>query len=85
MVINTKYGIGDELKDIVSGYKGIVMAITQYSTGCIHYGIIEKGQYKKEDWVWHDESRFKLVKSKVIEFAVNKKPTSGPFPNAPKG
>ncbi len=34
-----KFDLGDLLEDKVTGYKGVVMAVSFYSTGCIHYGL----------------------------------------------
>ena len=82
-----KYNLGDLLQDKVSQFKGIVMARTEYSTGCIHYGLA--AQKTKEDgssldWEWFDQSRLVLIKEKAVEFDLGEKPTSGPFPNAPQ-
>ena len=35
-----KFDCGDLLQDRVTLFNGIVMAITRYSTGCIHYGLL---------------------------------------------
>ena len=67
----THYGIGDKLKDRVSGYEGIVMAVTYYSTGCIQYGVALDRTNKDgglEDWQWFDQSRVELVTNKAINF-----------------
>ena len=55
-----KFGIGDQLKDLVTGFTGVVMARTQYYTGCNDYGLLSpkldyKGDPKK--WEWFDERR----------------------------
>jgi len=86
MHIATKYDIGDELKDKVSGFIGIVLGITQYSTGCIHYGLSAQVLGKEGDvknWEWFDETRLNLLKQEKIEFPVFDK-KGGPQPNAPE-
>ena len=38
-MIERKYGMGDKLRDKVSGLKGVVLGYTYYATGCLHYGL----------------------------------------------
>lgn len=76
-----KYEMNDVLKDNVSGYKGQVLGITFYSTGCCHYGLAPlavKSDGSVGDWQWFDESRVSLVK-KAKPIIV--KPHSGPDMN----
>jgi len=83
----TKYNNGDLLKDKITGYEGIVLGVTLYSTGCTHYGLISQKLSKNNtigDWEWFDETRLSIVKEKVIDFNTNNKNLGGPFPNAPK-
>lgn len=84
MVNESKYDIGDQLKDVVSGYVGIVMCISFYSTGCVHYGLAPKKlteNVKVGDWEWIDQSRLTRMKRKAVSFAVDNKKKGGPFPN----
>ena len=81
-----KYNLGDLLQDKVSQFKGIVMGCTEYSTGCIHYGLA--AQKTKEDgssldWEWFDQSRLDLIEKEAVKFDLEKS-TSGAFPNAPQ-
>lgn len=85
--MKAKYDFGDLLSDLVTGYSGVVMAITFYSSGCIHYGLA--GRKTKEDgtlpeWEWLDESRLKREEAGVLKFDVSINGPSGPFPNAPE-
>ena len=80
---STKFSMHDVLKDKVSGLKGVVLGITFYDTGCIHYGLAP--QKLKEDgtvhnWTWLDESRLDLVKSAVVKKVLVRR--SGPDMNA---
>lgn len=86
-MFESKFEIGDLLEDKVSGFKGIVMAVTIYSTGCIHYGLAP--QKVKEDgsigeWEWLDQSRLKLGIEKKVSFKTTVKKPGGPFPNPPQ-
>jgi hypothetical protein len=71
--------MNDILKDRVSGFKGMVLGITKYDTGCTHYGLAPT-QVSKDglvsDWQWFDESRLTLVK-KAKEKSIDI-PHSGP-------
>jgi len=78
-----KFELGDELQDVVTGYKGIVMGRTDYFTGCSHYGLAsrELKDGKTLDWEWFDETRIiKIGDGIKIQC---EKATSGPMPNAP--
>lgn len=84
---NAKFGIGDLLEDRVTGFQGIVMAITLYSTGCKHYGLAS--QKLKEDgsiadWEWIDQSRLERIHERRVVFKTGIKKTSGAFPNPPQ-
>ncbi len=79
----TKFNLGDQLKDWVSGFSGVVMGITHYATGCIHYGLAARTVGKNGtpmSWEWFDESRLKLVRKNVANLRIDT-PTSGPDMN----
>jgi hypothetical protein len=78
-----KFELGEELQDVVTGYKGIVMGRTDYFTGCVHYGLAarELKDGKTLDWEWFDETRLSKI-GNGIRFEVEKS-TSGPMPHAP--
>lgn len=60
-----KFEMYDTLKDGVTGYEGVVLAITEHSTGCIHYGLQCKKLDKDgavRDYEWFDETRLKRVR-----------------------
>lgn len=62
-----KYELGQELKDIVTGFSGIVMCRSEYFTGCKHYGLASKALSKEgkvNEWEYFDESRLVLVSKK---------------------
>ena len=82
------FDTGAILKDRVTGFTGVVMCRTEYSTGCKHYGLasrkIPKGTEKLSEWEYFDESRLDPAKGKVSFRNTERKP-SGPFPNPPQG
>jgi len=80
-----KYALGVELKDIVTGFTGIVMGRTDYLTGCNHYGLCPRKLSKEgklDDWQWLDESRLVPTGKKLLGYLAPN--TSGPMPNAPE-
>lgn len=57
---NKKISLNQEVKDVVTGFKGIIMGITEYNTGCIQYGVASQKLNKDgrtTDWLWFDGSR----------------------------
>jgi len=83
MIINTKFNMNDILQDRVSGFKGQVLGVTKYDTGCTHYGLAPTKVNKDgmlSEWLWFDESRLTLVK-KAVEKSIDI-PHSGPDRNS---
>lgn len=83
-----KFEMFDRLKDQVSGFTGVVLGRTEYSTGCKHYGLAAEAVNKEgtvPDWQWFDETRLLKVGQKTIEAttAVQSK-RGGPSPNPPQ-
>ena len=87
MKIDNKFNLGDLLKESVTGFEGVVMCVSLYSTGCLHYGLQSKklkddGQVN--DWQYFDQSQLSLIEEKAVTFNVPKGTTSGAFPNPPQ-
>lgn len=64
-----KINLGSEVKDKITGFKGVVRARTQYLTGCNVYGcqnpkLDDKGN--PQEWKWFDEDQLKLVKDRKV-------------------
>lgn len=85
-----KIGLGSTVKDRITGLTGIVMARTEYLTGCAHVAILAtklSKEGKLPEWEWIDETRCILDKTKkIIKLS---KPVvvdggGGRMPNAPK-
>lgn len=83
MEIKTKFQMRDTLKDTITGYVGMAVAITYYDTGCTHYSLqapMDKDK-KVPDWENFDESRLVLKKKAPVQKVV---PTSGPPRHKPE-
>jgi hypothetical protein len=85
---NFKFEVGETVKDIVTGYEGVVMAVSYYFTGCNHYGVCTRQTGEKEkvdDWKWFDEKRLERVpKKEKLIFGYGEPPSSGPMQNPPE-
>lgn len=69
--IETKFKMGDVLKDKVTGFIGVVLCISRYSTGCTHYSIQAQKvgkDGKVADWETFDETRLVKTKQKSLSF-----------------
>lgn len=55
--------MGDEAKDIITGFIGIIITRCEYITGCDTYGIKPKidKEGKEMDALWIDEGRVKII------------------------
>ena len=89
MTFEGKFKLGDVVRDIITGYTGIIVGVTFYLTGCTHYGILNQELDKDgniRDWVWLDGSKLELVEIKESTKAtINITGHSGgPSVNAPE-
>lgn len=79
-----KYKIGARLRDIVTGFEGVVVARTQYLTGCNRYSLqnqeLDKDG-KPKDWQAFDENQLDEVKDKDIAIK-SVRERGGPAPSA---
>ncbi len=80
-----KFDFGEKVKDIVTGFTGIVLGRTDYATGCRHYGLLNQKLQdgKISDWIWLDENRL-VSMGKKIKLNTPVKDPGGPMPNAPE-
>jgi len=86
--LKDKFTLGDTLKDVVTGFKGVAMVRAKYLTGCVHYGLCPKNlkDGKIAEWEWIDQTRLiwvKNVKRVVLSKAETVAP-SGPCCNGPR-
>ena len=80
-----KFNLGDKVRDIVTGFKGVATAVTIWLNGCCRYGV--QGTQLKDgrptELVWIDEEQLELVSAKAISVKKREKDTGGPRPVAP--
>ena len=80
---NEKICLGDEVKDTVTGFKGIVTGISTFLHGCrriaVQPKIDKEGKIPEPNWI--DEPQLKVVKKKKV--SEGKRDTGGPMPSIP--
>jgi heat shock protein HspQ len=85
--MKSKFQMGESLKEVVTGFEGVVMVISFYFTGCVHYGLLPRKLSKEgteRDYQWYDESRLVRSGAKAVAFNRAEEVRSGPMPAAPK-
>ena len=77
--MKAKFELGPKLQDVVTGYTGIVTAITFWLNGCVRYNIQSQSMKdgKPIDSECFDEAQLALVDDGLN---VKKRATGGPFP-----
>lgn len=75
--------LGDEVQNIVTGNKGIVIGISTWLNGCRTIGT--KGKVRKDgktpEVVWDDEIELKVTKKKKLKLSKKvTRDTGGPHP-----
>jgi hypothetical protein len=79
-----KYSNGDEVKDSITGFKGIVVAQTKWLNGCVRYLIqpqnLKDGKTVEAESV--DEGQLIMVKAaKPVKKTKGEEDPGGPFPS----
>jgi len=80
MNLVSPFNMGETVKDTISGYTGIVVAITYYMTGCTHLSLqapMNKKDGTVPDWENFDETRCEMIKEAPV---VKDEPNGGPAP-----
>ena len=76
---NFKFELGDKLKDLITGFEGIVIGRTEWITGCNIYGI--KSQILKDglptESQWLDDNKIVKVDD-GLNIIKGEEPTGGP-------
>lgn len=73
--------LGSKVKDVISGFVGVVVARTEYLFGCVRVQVspqkLEK-EGKLPEVVCFDEDQLEVIKENVVEgIAPKSKPTTG--------
>lgn len=75
--------LGDEVKDKVTGFKGIVIGITQFLNGCARVGVQapadKDGSIKPAEWF--DDMQLSVTKAAKVK--VGPRNTGGPMISTP--
>jgi hypothetical protein len=86
--VNMKVELGSKVRDMITGLEGVVMARTEYLTGCAHIAIMpqkltDKGEIPEYQWI--DETRAEILSDNAVKLKEPAKKDSlgGPEPNAP--
>jgi hypothetical protein len=65
--------LGDQVKDIISGFEGIVTGACKYLTGCTQFSVIprvdDKGNFSEGHWF--DEDRLVVTEESVVSIPSN--------------
>jgi hypothetical protein len=73
-----KFQNGDELKDKITGFRGVVISRGDYLTGCNRYALKPQKLMKDkkiQDAEWFDEDQLILIKKKKID--LSERPNTG--------
>lgn len=78
--MSDKFNFGDEVKELITGFSGIVDARYSYMNGCVRYSV--KPRKLKDgvpqDAVVFDQEQLTLVKVAAVKMP--SRPTGGPHP-----
>lgn len=68
MKVDFKFNNGEQVKDLVSGFTGIIDCSALWLNGCRRYSIqpkIKKGESTKPDSIWIDEESLEYISDGV--------------------
>jgi len=81
-----RFSNGDKVKDIVTGYDGVITGRADYLNGCNRYGVEScKLEENKIVELWFDEDRLVLLKAGFIKIEKKEpeKKLGGPVTSSP--
>lgn len=80
-----KFELGQPVKDVITGFKGVAMARIEFLTGCTQYGVTPKlgSDGKIPDTNYFDEDRL-VADGKPIKLQPKRTDGPGPAPKARK-
>lgn len=78
------FSLGDKVKDIVTGFEGILIGKTDFLNGCTRWGVqsdtLKDGLPTEAQWF--DEPQLELVEAGKV--SSGPKDTGGPMPHTPQ-
>ena len=83
MKTSKEVNLGDEVIDLVTGFKGIAIGRSVFLNGCVRVGIQAKADKdgKVTDAIWFDEPQLKVTKRGAVKICPQD--TGGPIPSTP--
>lgn len=79
--------LGTLVKDIVTGFRGVLVGRTEWAYGCVRYGIASKAldqDGKPVETQWFDEQQVEIIKEQKPAVSKQSKARSGgPMPLDP--
>ena len=80
MKVKFKFSNGEEVRDVVSGFTGIIDCISLWLNGCRRYSVqpkMKEGETTRPDSIWIDEESLEKLSDGVKE-VVEPTKTGGP-------
>jgi len=80
MNVDFKFSNGEEVKDVVSGFTGIIDCCSLWLNGCRRYSVqpkMKEGETSKPDSLWIDEESIEKISDGVKKVVIPTK-TGGP-------
>ena len=80
MKVKFKFDNGQEVEDIVTGFRGIITCAALWLNGCKRYSVhpkMKEGETTMPDSIWIDQENLKLISEGVAK-KVEPTPTGGP-------
>lgn len=76
--------LGDRVREMISGFEGVVTGLCQYLTGC-EQALVNPGKIKEDGELvknnWFDVDRLQLLEAGAIKIAVTAPGPDTPAPN----
>lgn len=80
MKVEFKFSNGEEVRDVVSGFTGIIDCVSLWINGCKRYSVqprMKEGDTVRPDGMWIDEESIEKI-SDGVKNIVKPTPTGGP-------
>lgn len=80
MKVEFEFENGEEVRDVVSGFTGIIDCVSLWLNGCRRYSVqpkMKEGETKKPDGIWIDEESLEKI-SNGVKKEIKPTRTGGP-------
>ena len=75
--------MGDKVREITSGFEGIVVGYSEYLWGCEQFLVTRRDERGLPESLWFDVARLKIVKRDALKPVRTEVPGTGPDVEAP--